>query len=283
MTFLLFLADSLQQRGVKASIFALDYSLAPEAPFPAQLEQAANGYQYLVKGLGIATEKIAFLGDSAGANLCLSLATHLNSPHPEISLNPTSGLSKPKLALLISPWVTFRTDNPTYKENELLDFLPKDAVEHLASCFRRPIDQSKELLQKYTEFVKIRRDWSAVLPERTWVFGWWRGSVFGRYQGILRLVHDPPISECMTRADAYLDLPLGEAIGEGMLPVTSGLSSVVAKCILSLIVCTALIVVFITEAEDFEETEVVAADPSRGVGGSSEEKVEMVQGTFEVV
>jgi acetyl esterase/lipase len=40
MPFLLVLVDSLQQRGVKASIFALDYALAPEAPF----EQAANEY-----------------------------------------------------------------------------------------------------------------------------------------------------------------------------------------------------------------------------------------------
>jgi len=43
------LAEALLQR---ISISALDYTLAPEAPFPSQLVQAARGYQYLCGEIG---------------------------------------------------------------------------------------------------------------------------------------------------------------------------------------------------------------------------------------
>ena len=75
LPFLLRVAEELTQHGLAVSIFALDYALAPEAPFPAQLEQAAHGYRYLVGELGIRTDRLALLGDSAGANLGLSLAS----------------------------------------------------------------------------------------------------------------------------------------------------------------------------------------------------------------
>lgn len=58
-------------------ILSVDYSLAPEAPFPRALEEVFYAYCWMVKNaaaLGTTAEKIVCAGDSAGANLCIGVA-----------------------------------------------------------------------------------------------------------------------------------------------------------------------------------------------------------------
>ncbi len=59
-------------------VFALDYRLAPENPFPAQVDDAVAAYRALVApaadgGQGIEPSQIAVAGDSAGGGLTVSL------------------------------------------------------------------------------------------------------------------------------------------------------------------------------------------------------------------
>lgn len=58
-------------------ILSIDYSLAPEAPFPRALEEVFYAYCWALQNcalLGTTAEKIIFAGDSAGANLNLACA-----------------------------------------------------------------------------------------------------------------------------------------------------------------------------------------------------------------
>ncbi|XP_055855094.1 hormone-sensitive lipase [Episyrphus balteatus] len=58
-------------------ILSVDYSLAPEAPFPRALEEVFYAYCWMVKNaasLGTTAERIVCAGDSAGANLCIGVA-----------------------------------------------------------------------------------------------------------------------------------------------------------------------------------------------------------------
>lgn len=58
-------------------ILSIDYSLAPEAPFPRALEEVFYAYCWALKNcelLGTTGEKIILAGDSAGANLNLGCA-----------------------------------------------------------------------------------------------------------------------------------------------------------------------------------------------------------------
>ena len=55
----------------QATALSLDYSLAPERPFPAALEDIRAAYRFLLDE-GLAAHRIAFAGDSAGANLVLA-------------------------------------------------------------------------------------------------------------------------------------------------------------------------------------------------------------------
>lgn len=59
------IAETAAECGISVSWFGLEYSLAPEAKFPTQVEQAVAGYKYLLDQ-NIDASNIAVLGDSAG-------------------------------------------------------------------------------------------------------------------------------------------------------------------------------------------------------------------------
>ena len=56
-------------------VVSIDYRLAPEAPYPAALDDVWQAYMWLrnncEKELGLATKKIVLAGDSAGGNLAI--------------------------------------------------------------------------------------------------------------------------------------------------------------------------------------------------------------------
>ncbi|PWR23596.1 alpha/beta hydrolase [Zavarzinia compransoris] len=95
------LARSLAQ-AAGVAVLAIDYRLAPEAPFPAAVEDALAGYRHLI-GRGIAPRRIAFAGDSAGGGL--TMATMLAAK--------TENLPLPGAGFCISPWVDLANDLPS--------------------------------------------------------------------------------------------------------------------------------------------------------------------------
>lgn len=81
-------------RAAGARVLLLDYRLAPEHPFPAAVNDATAAYRWLLDQ-GIAPEKLAVAGDSAGGGL--AAATLLALRDADVAL--------PSSAVLISPWV----------------------------------------------------------------------------------------------------------------------------------------------------------------------------------
>ncbi|XP_030747220.1 hormone-sensitive lipase isoform X2 [Sitophilus oryzae] len=75
-------------KNLNIPIMSIDYSLAPEAPFPRAHEEVFYAYCWALKNhqfLGSSGEKIITAGDSAGANLLLSLilkCIHTGVPTP---------------------------------------------------------------------------------------------------------------------------------------------------------------------------------------------------------
>ncbi|KAJ8289821.1 hypothetical protein GJAV_G00005720 [Gymnothorax javanicus] len=69
-----------QELGVP--ILSVDYSLAPEAPFPRALEECFYAYCWALKNchlLGWTGERVCLGGDSAGGNLCLTVSMRASS------------------------------------------------------------------------------------------------------------------------------------------------------------------------------------------------------------
>lgn len=94
------------------AIFALGYTLVPDASFPTQLQEAIAGYEHVLSRVEDPS-RICLSGDSAGATIMLSLLLHLSHLNDHLDKMNELGewrLPKPGMAALISPWVTLVSD-----------------------------------------------------------------------------------------------------------------------------------------------------------------------------
>jgi epsilon-lactone hydrolase len=81
-------------RTSRAAVFLPDYRLAPEHVFPAALDDAYATYRWLTDERGVAPERLAVTGDSAGGGLGASLMVRLRD----------EGLPLPACYVGMSPW-----------------------------------------------------------------------------------------------------------------------------------------------------------------------------------
>ena len=106
-------------------VFAVEYSLAPEAPFPAALDDAYTAYRAIVDS-GISPDSIVLAGESAGGGLVYSLCLKLRS----------LGESMPAGIISISPWVDLTLSGESYEHNKEADpSLSKERLEFFANCY----------------------------------------------------------------------------------------------------------------------------------------------------
>lgn len=87
-------------------VFAPDYRLAPEHPFPAQSLDATAVYRALLDG-GVDPRSLVVAGDSAGGNLSLALCLSLRD----------GGLPQPAALALFSPVTDFTWSGASVEEN----------------------------------------------------------------------------------------------------------------------------------------------------------------------
>ena len=96
-----FLAEEAQVR-----VIAVDYRLAPEAPFPAAFDDTWAAYQWIVdnaQGIGVDIDRLAVGGDSAGGNLAAIIAQQA----------VRDGFHPPTFQLLIYPATDFVSERPS--------------------------------------------------------------------------------------------------------------------------------------------------------------------------
>ena len=89
-----------------AKVFCAAYRLAPEAPFPAAVEDALESYRYLLDK-GYAPKKICLCGESAGGGLCFSLCLRLKELR----------LPLPGSVIAISPWTDLALSGESFRTN----------------------------------------------------------------------------------------------------------------------------------------------------------------------
>jgi len=112
-------------RAAHGRTLALGYRLAPEHPYPAQLEDALAAYSMLLDH-GLAPSNIAVGGDSAGGNLTLSLLLSLRE----------RGLPLPACGWLVSPWSDLTASGATMQGKADVDpMISKPYLLELAQAF----------------------------------------------------------------------------------------------------------------------------------------------------
>jgi epsilon-lactone hydrolase len=105
-------------------VLLIDYRLAPEHPFPAGLEDAAAGYQWLL-AQGIPPERIAIGGDSAGGGLAMATMLWLRE----------HAVALPAAGVLLSAWADLALAGPSIQTRAEIDPLCSYAALQRASCW----------------------------------------------------------------------------------------------------------------------------------------------------
>ena len=99
-------------KGSGIPALVIEYSLAPEKPYPAGLNDTLAAYRYLLDQ-GIAPERIVFMGDSGGGNLCLASLLAIKDKH----------LPLPAAAVALSPWTDLTNSGESREFNDSRDLL----------------------------------------------------------------------------------------------------------------------------------------------------------------
>ncbi|KAG2153191.1 hypothetical protein DEU56DRAFT_878912 [Suillus clintonianus] len=113
---------SLQRhaRKINGRVFAINYRLAPQYPFPCALQDLLAAYLYLIRPPSDASHqpvqpaRIVVAGDSAGGGLTLALLQILRD----------TGLPLPAGGILISPWCDLTHSFPSIHTNTPTDVIP---------------------------------------------------------------------------------------------------------------------------------------------------------------
>ncbi len=99
-------------KALKTHAFVLDFRLAPEHKFPAQIEDGVAVITALLKQ-GLRIEDITPAGDSAGGNLAIATTLTLMKENKPV----------PSQVLTMSPWLNMENNGITIETNDATDFL----------------------------------------------------------------------------------------------------------------------------------------------------------------
>lgn len=129
------LADGLAARaGLRA--ISVDYRLAPEAPYPAAVEDGLAAYRGLLEA-GVEPDRLVLAGDSAGGGL--TVATLLAAR--------AAGLPQPAAAVVFSPWTNVTLSGASIETKSAADPLfDRAALEWFAHRYVGGADPADPLI-----------------------------------------------------------------------------------------------------------------------------------------
>lgn len=159
LEFLLAWISLLKEAGYKnPALFALEYTLVPDAIYPTQVQQAFMGYEHVLS-ITEDPSRICVGGDSAGGTLILSLLLYLAD-------HPRHRGKLPGLATMISPWTTIVSQN---NRNTPSDYLNADSLHLYGRQYagkKIPIDDPMVSPGN----CKDLRRWARASPSQGWLF-----------------------------------------------------------------------------------------------------------------
>ncbi len=121
-------------------VYAIDYSLAPEKPFPAAINDAVESFKCLLR-MGYKSQNIFIGGDSAGGNLSIVTILKLQETNKPL----------PSKVFLLSPWADLTGEGSSIKENSLSDpYLSYDDWLSTSKSMKKNVEEWYAPNQDYT-------------------------------------------------------------------------------------------------------------------------------------
>ena len=116
----------------RAEVYVPEYSLAPEYPYPAALEECARFTRCFTESAQGNGAAVALAGDSAGGGLALSAAMKMRD----------EGRAPPACLLLLCPWLDLTLRSQSIESNrERALFLSRRKLEAFASLYVNDAEQ----------------------------------------------------------------------------------------------------------------------------------------------
>lgn len=106
-------------------VLVIDYRLAPEAPYPAAVEDATNAYRWMLDQ-GVDSHRTVIAGDSAGGGLTVAAMVALRD----------SGDPLPASAVCLSPWVDLEGIGESMTSKAAIDpMVAREGLLHMANLY----------------------------------------------------------------------------------------------------------------------------------------------------
>jgi acetyl esterase/lipase len=122
-------------RAAQAAVLMVDYRLAPEASFPAAVDDGVASFEWLV-AQGFKPQNLAIAGDSAGGGLAAATLVALRDRK----------LPLPGAAVCISPWSDLTCTNESYKIRAAADpIVTPDSIGNMAGVYLQGADPKNPL------------------------------------------------------------------------------------------------------------------------------------------
>uniref|UniRef100_A0A4W5QA89 Lipase E, hormone sensitive type n=1 Tax=Hucho hucho TaxID=62062 RepID=A0A4W5QA89_9TELE len=140
-------------------ILSVDYSLAPEAPFPRALEDCFYAYCWAIKNhhlLGWTGENVCLAGDSAGGNLCITTSMRAASH----GVRMPDGIVAAYPAILLTAYAS-----PSRLLTLFDPLLPLSVLSRCLSAYAGEEPQAEKQVEKVSTLSMVRRDTGLLLRD----------------------------------------------------------------------------------------------------------------------
>ncbi|KAM6909862.1 hormone-sensitive lipase isoform 2-T2 [Xenentodon cancila] len=146
-----------QELGVP--ILSVDYSLAPEAPFPRALEECFYAYCWALRNhhlLGWTGEKVCLAGDSAGGNLCVTTSMRAAA----FGVRMPDGIVAAYPATLLTAYAS-----PSRLLTLMDPLLPLSVLSRCLSAYAGNEPQADKQVERVSTLSQVRRDTALLLRD----------------------------------------------------------------------------------------------------------------------
>uniref|UniRef100_A0A8C1IXU0 Hormone-sensitive lipase n=1 Tax=Cyprinus carpio TaxID=7962 RepID=A0A8C1IXU0_CYPCA len=144
---------------LNAPILSVDYSLAPEAPFPRALEECFYAYCWAIKNhnlLGWTGERVCLAGDSAGGNLCVTVSMRAAAHGVRMPDGIVAAYPATLLTVYASPSRLLSLMDP---------LLPLSVLARCLSAYAGTDPHVEKQVEKVSTFSMVRRDTALLLRD----------------------------------------------------------------------------------------------------------------------